>query len=108
MIQVVFLRVNYSPILFFAQGEYYDFGDVQMIILGVTESRANTNSNERADIAANEIRREFYQLYAPNPEFTILDLGNLLPSETPEESYEQLSNLLNELIPMIFKKLLLW
>ena len=82
----------------FAQGEYYDFGDVQMIILGVTESRASANNNERADIAANEIRKEFYQLYAHNPEFTILDLGNLLPSETPEESYEQLSNLLNDLI----------
>lgn len=82
----------------FAENEHYDFQDYQLIIVGITESRNGVSGNKNCDSAANEVRKEFYKMYAPQGSFRILDLGNLLPCETHEESQEQLNNLLNALI----------
>lgn len=81
----------------FSEGEHYDFSDISLLVVGVTESRAASNKNDHCGLAANEVRKEFYQLYAPNATFKILDLGNLTETESTQESYELLNNLLLQL-----------
>ncbi|MCQ2285264.1 MAG: formimidoylglutamase [Bacteroidales bacterium] len=72
----------------------YDF-----VIIGVPESR-NAYNNSSAKLAPDEIRRQFYQLYSWDKEVRIFDMGNLIIGDTPEDTYEILSEILSELIEL--------
>lgn len=74
-----------------------DYADVDFAIIGVPESR-NAYNNVSCELAPDEIRRQFYQLYCWNKPVHIIDLGNLIPGETIEDTYCLLADLLAELI----------
>ena len=69
----------------------------QFAIIGVPESR-NAFNNVDCSLAPDEIRRSLYQLYSWEKNVNIIDLGNLIPGETIEDSYEVLAEILATLI----------
>lgn len=74
-------------------------------IIGVPESR-NAYNNSSTKLAPDEIRRQFYQLYAWNKDLKIIDLGNMKIGKTPDDTYEALSEILaflmdNKVLPII-------
>lgn len=74
-----------------AQTRFYfddenDLRDRQIAIVGVCEDR-NSERNQGAAKAPDEVRRELYTLLACDDYSKIVDLGNILPGETPEDTY---------------------
>lgn len=69
----------------------------QFAIIGVPESR-NAFNNVDCALAPDEIRRSLYQLFSWQREVNIIDLGNLIPGETIEDSYAVLAEILATLI----------
>lgn len=79
--------------------------DVEMVIFGVPESR-NSSNNRSASMAPDEIRRAFYRLYCWRKPVKILDLGNLIPGKSVEDTYEIVAEVLaylieNKVIPIV-------
>jgi arginase family enzyme len=78
-----------------AQTRFYfddenDLNDRQLAIVGVCEDR-NSDNNVGSANAPDDIRRELYMLLACDDYSKIIDLGNILPGETPEDTYYALS-----------------
>ena len=74
-----------------AQTRFYfddenDLNDRQIAIVGVCEDR-NSIGNIGSSDAPDEVRRELYKLLACDDYSKIVDLGNILPGETPEDTY---------------------
>lgn len=88
------LLFNY--VSFYKEGEP-DFSQVDFALIGVPEVR-NAYNNEHADLAPDEIRRQFYQLYCWTKDVKIIDLGNLITGENVEDTYTLLAELLAQLI----------
>lgn len=70
-----------------------DLSDVRIVIMGIPESR-NSYQNHSSSLAPDEIRRQFYRLYCWDKKVNILDLGNLIIGETPEDTYTILSDII--------------
>ena len=88
------LLLNYVD---FYDGNEPQWDKVQIAILGVPESRAAHN-NLDTRLAPDEIRSQFYGLYSWSTDVKILDLGNIIPGNTVEDTYEVVSELLSFLI----------
>lgn len=91
-----------DPHLLFNMVDFYSQGEpkldnVQIAILGVPEAR-NAFNNPNTNIAPDEIRQQFYQLYAWNKSVHIIDLGNIQIGKEIEDTYEVLSEILANLI----------
>jgi formiminoglutamase len=91
-----------DPHLLFNMVDFYSQGEpkldnVQIAILGVPEAR-NAFNNPNTNIAPDEIRQQFYQLYAWNKNVHIIDLGNIQIGKEIEDTYEVLSEILANLI----------
>ena len=74
-----------------------DLSNIDIVILGVPESRNSTN-NEGTKMAPNEIRKEFYKLFFWKNDVSILDLGNLIIGKNVEDTYSILSDILAYLL----------
>lgn len=88
------LLFNYVD--FWQEGEPVLAGK-RFALLGVPESR-NAFNNPNTQLAPDEIRRYFYSLFCWNKEAGIIDLGNLIPGDTIEDTYQVLSEMLALLI----------
>jgi formiminoglutamase len=91
-----------DPHLLFNMVDFYSQGEpkldnAQIAILGVPEAR-NAFNNPNTNIAPDEIRQQFYQLYAWNKNVHIIDLGNIQIGKEIEDTYEVLSEILANLI----------
>ena len=71
-------------------GDENDLNDRQIAIVGVCEDR-NSIGNVGSSDAPDEVRRELYALLACDDYSKIVDLGNILPGETPEDTYYALA-----------------
>lgn len=71
--------------------------EANFVILGVPEA-GNAFNNPNAALAPDEIRRQFYRLYAWKNPVKIVDIGNLIPGKTVDDTYEILSEILSLLI----------
>lgn len=92
-------------VLFYNPEEPLDIQDAQIAILGVPESR-NSYKNESCNLAPDEIRRQFYQLYKWKSDVRIIDLGNLKIGKSVDDTYEILSDIIahlvdNKVIPIV-------
>lgn len=74
-----------------------DLAAADFAVIGVPESR-NAFRNVHTDLAPDEVRRQFYQLYCWQKPVRIIDFGNLKVGETVEDTYAVLSDVLAELI----------
>lgn len=68
-----------------------------LVLLGVEEDRGVENNAGCAD-APDEIRRYLYQLAVPTDDTQIVDLGNLIVGQIPEDTYYALSAVLKEVV----------
>lgn len=86
-----------ASVLFYNPEVSVDFGEFDIALLGVPESR-NSRLNPACSMAADEIRRQFYRLYKWNRDIHIIDLGNLIVGKTVDDTYRVLSDILAHLI----------
>jgi arginase family enzyme len=94
-----------SHVWFTGKDDELDLTNIDIAIIGVPEARYSSR-NQDCDSAPNEIRKEFYKLYHWKNELSILDLGNLIPGKTVEDTYASLSDILvflleQKVIPII-------
>ena len=79
--------------------------EADIAIVGVPEVR-NAWQNPSCSLAPDEIRRQFYQLYAWRKDVRIIDLGNLRLGQNVEDTYHAVSEVVaflveNNVIPLI-------
>ncbi len=74
-----------------------DFNLADVVIIGVQEDR-NAINNEGTKFAPDQIRQSFYQLFPGNWDLNIVDLGNLITTESPAKTIELLTEVI-KLIP---------
>ena len=86
----------YNYVTFF-DGNEPQWDNVQIALIGVPESRAARNNSDTR-LAPDEIRRQFYGLYSWSTDVKIMDLGNIIPGNTVEDTYEIVAELLAFLI----------
>ncbi len=95
----------FNSVVFYNPESSIDIHEAQLAILGVAESR-NAHLNPACQLAPDEIRRQFYQLYCWRKPVRILDLGNLKIGKTVEDTYSALSEIVaylieNKVVPVI-------
>ncbi len=95
----------FNSVVFYNPESSIDIHEAQLAILGVAESR-NAHLNPACQLAPDEIRRQFYQLYCWRKPVRILDLGNLKIGKTVEDTYSALSEIAaylieNKVVPVI-------
>ncbi len=95
----------FNNVVFYNPESSIDIHEAQLAILGVAESR-NAHLNPACQLAPDEIRRQFYQLYCWRKPVRILDLGNLKIGKTVEDTYSALSEIVaylieNKVVPVI-------
>ena len=82
-----------------------NISEADIAIVGVPEVR-NAWQNPSCSLAPDEIRRQFYQLYAWRKDVRIIDLGNLRLGNTVEDTYRAVSEVIahlveNNVVPVI-------
>lgn len=95
----------FNSVVFYNPESSIDIHEAQLAILGVAESR-NAHLNPACQLAPDEIRRQFYQLYCWRKPVRILDLGNMKIGKTVEDTYSALSEIVaylieNKVVPVI-------
>lgn len=80
----------------FTQEGFLGLEGMQVAIIGVGEER-NSSDNEGCSNAPDKVREEFYKL-AHIPSLQVTDLGNLIPGQTINDTYEALSFVCSELL----------
>jgi len=79
------------------KNKFPELTDIDIAILGVQEDR-NGLQNTGCANAPDIIRQFFYQLYQGSYNTKIADLGNIIPGNTPDDTYFALSTVVAELI----------
>ena len=74
-----------------------DITDIDIILVGVTETRGSGISDSATD-AATCIRKQFYQLHNWHTDIKIADIGNIKTGETLNDSYAAIKTVLAELL----------
>ena len=74
-----------------------DLAHKKIAIIGVEESRGAVNNMDTGS-NLDQIRIEFYKLYPGNWPISVVDLGNIKPGNTIEDTYFALTEILSELI----------
>ena len=82
-----------------------NIAEANIAIIGVPEVR-NAWQNPSCSLAPDEIRRQFYQLYAWRKNVRIIDLGNLRLGKSVEDTYHAVAEVIaflveNNVIPVI-------
>ncbi|MEI6122071.1 MAG: formimidoylglutamase [Bacteroidota bacterium] len=63
-----------------------DSDEIDIAIIGVNEGRASVN-NAKCSQAPDSVRKYLYNLYKPNFNLRIMDLGNIKPGKTLKDTY---------------------
>jgi arginase family enzyme len=77
----------------FLEGEHYQLDQYDIALLGVKEGRLAVNKNVSCDIGPEEIRKSLYRLAVCDSFPKIIDLGNVIDTETVEETYEHVEKI---------------
>ncbi len=81
---------------FYSGDVFPDLEDVNIAILGVEEERGTTNKG--CAKSPNVIRKELYDLYTPDEELKLIDLGNIMAGATKEDTYFAVRDAVEQLI----------
>lgn len=74
-----------------------DWKDADIALIGLVEERGNPD-NEGAHSGADSIRRGLYGLRASHVKYNVVDLGNLRPGQTLEDSHLRLKEVVRTLL----------
>lgn len=78
----------------YTEGSFPDLTETDVVIIGVPEFRGTATDGGEGSIAA--IRQQFYQLYRGAERLRIADLGNLLLGEKTTDTFQLLTDVLEE------------
>lgn len=84
-----------SKVVFHTEHDFPDVSKVRIAIVGVLENRGGVESTS---IDLSYVRRELYSLFPGNWSHTIADLGDILPSNSPEDTYYAVQKVVSRLI----------
>jgi arginase family enzyme len=80
-----------------------EISNYQLAIMGVNEDRNSVNKGSA--LAPDRIRRKLYELSRVNEKIRIIDVGNIKPTATPEDTYfgvrDVMTDLLNNQVTVI-------
>lgn len=93
-----------NKVVFHTQEDFPDITKVAIAIIGVPDHRGDNATYHEIDLAS--IRLELYHLFPGNWSHTIADLGDILPGNSPEDTYFALQKVVsklmkNKVIPII-------
>jgi hypothetical protein len=93
-----------NKVVFHTQEDFPDISKVSIAIIGVPDHRDNNQDSREIDLSL--IRLELYHLFPGNWSHTIADLGDILPGNSPEDTYFALQKVVsklmkNKVIPII-------
>lgn len=90
-------RIGHDIQAYLEDTPFPDLSDVQVVIMGVGESRYGLN-NLGCENAPDEIRKQFYTLFPPQNLPKIADIGNLKIGRTVEDTYCAVADVLSQLV----------
>lgn len=82
---------------FHSRSGFPDLKGVNIAVLGVLDDPGHARPRNVVK-APDAIRTEFYELFTPPGQFTLADLGDIHPGNTPQDTQHALSDTLAELI----------
>lgn len=85
-----------SKVVFHTEHDFPDISKVNIAIVGVLENRGGLN--ETSDLDLTYIRKQLYGLFPGNWSQTIADLGDILPGNSPEDTYFAVQKVVSKLI----------
>lgn len=93
-----------KKVVFHSETDFPAIEKAAIAIIGVQENRGRDEENPSVDLI--HIRKEFYGLFPGNWEAAIVDLGNIVPGNSLEDTYYVLKNAVahlikNKVIPVI-------
>jgi arginase family enzyme len=94
-IQSLSMQTLGKKTVFHTQTDFPNLDKASIAIIGVLENRGGA-SNSPVDVSF--IRKEFYQLFPGNWQSQIVDLGNILPGNTLEDTYYVLKTIVSKLL----------
>ncbi len=78
------------------EDEYFDIDTADILLVGVLETRGN-GTIEKANNAADIIRKQLYKLHYWHTDIKIADIGNIKTGATLNDSYAAIKTVLEEL-----------
>jgi formiminoglutamase len=78
------------------ESAYFDIDNASIVIIGVTETRGNWNT-EKENNAADVIRKQLYKLHYWHTDIVMADVGNIKVGATLQDSYAAIKTVLEEL-----------
>lgn len=85
-----------SKVVFHSEHDFPDMTKVNIAIVGVLENRGGIDKTN--DIDLSYLRNQLYSLFPGNWSQTIADLGDILPGNSPEDTYFAVQKVVSRLI----------
>ncbi|ESU19766.1 hypothetical protein FCR2A7T_16270 [Flavobacterium cauense R2A-7] len=85
-----------KKVVFHSETDFPNIEKASIAVIGVLESRGMGEGNYETDLT--HIRKEFYSMFPGNWEAQIVDLGNIAPGNSLEDTYYVLKNAVAQLI----------
>src|ERR1700712_4155404 len=80
------------------ENEFPEIFDADIILVGCGEQRGGGKNNNQPLIAADAVRRQFYQLFYWHSDIKLADIGNIKTGATLQDSYAAIKTVLAELL----------
>ena len=92
-----FTNIGKVATIYHEGGEFPELKNVNLALIGVCDDHG-TDGNEGCKDAPDQIRRFLYRLALPLDSFQMVDLGNLMPGNTPEDTQFAITEVLFKLL----------
>ncbi|MEO0038190.1 MAG: hypothetical protein RIQ59_1401 [Bacteroidota bacterium] len=85
-----------NKVVFHTQEDFPDISKIKIAIIGVPDHRGDATFDKQFDLAT--FRLKLYSLFPGNWSSTIADLGDILPGNSPEDTYFALQKVVSRLM----------
>ena len=85
-----------NKVVFHTQEDFPDISKIKIAIIGVPDNRGASSLNNECDHSL--VRLNLYSLFPGNWSSTIADLGDILPGNSPEDTYFALQKVVSKLL----------
>jgi arginase family enzyme len=85
-----------NKVVFHTQEDFPDISKIKIAIIGVPDHRGDATFDKQFDLAT--FRLKLYSLFPGNWSSTIADLGDILPGNSPEDTYFALQKVVSKLL----------
>lgn len=85
-----------NKVVFHTEEDFPDISKIKIAIIGVPDHRGASSFNNECDLSL--VRLNLYSLFPGNWSSTIADLGDILPGNSPEDTYFALQKVVSKLL----------